>query len=773
MNGGSTARALTRTPAFWIAYAALAVAALVVAWRLFPLAIPLVNLDVKLARSEAIARAEAIDAKWHLAPVGARAAVRFANDEAIQNYVELEGGGKPAFAALVAGSVYAPYWWEVRLFKPGEVTEAVVRFRPDGTPYGFAQQLPETFVPSDKARLALDRDAARRIAEERASADWGVDFAPYFLLESAQQTRTTGRVDHSFVYQRAAADLGDAHFRLRLTVTGDALTEVSHFAKVPESFFRRFQELRSANNTIAGAASLAAGLLYGLGGCVLGTLWLLRRHWLLWRPALVAGLVVGGLLGAMALSAAPTAWFGFDTAQSVTTFWTRQIGAAVLITFGGAVAYGLAFMAAESLSRRAFGGHPQLWRMWSREAAPTRQVLGRTVGGYLFVPIELALIASFYYATNRWLGWWQPSEALTDPNILGAAVPALSPIALSLQAGFMEECIFRAVPLSLAALIGARYGYRRLAIGIAVVAQAIIFGGAHANYPGFPAYSRVVEILVPAMLWALIFLRYGLLPTIILHGTFDLALFAIPLFLVAAPGGNLQRALVIAAGLVPLGVVLARRVRAGAWRELADNLRNGAWQPRTPAAGEHLHVGDGEPTAASGWVAAFQRALPVLGVAGFGAWVLCTPFHADAPSLPQGRAKAEAQADATHEGARGQSRTRMDAQLGAEARERAIRPGRRFTNLSGGRPAPIPIGACSAAYLRRRCGRSGMRCSTARWPIGRRSGASPSTPTGRRGSCATRCRRGAPVRSPTGRPRSRWPNALCASNWVTTRGRSR
>ena len=352
----------------------------------------------------------------------------------------------------------------------------------------------------------------------------------------------------------------------------------------------------------------------------------------------------------MSLSAAPTAWFAFDTAQSVSTFWTRQIGAAVLITFGGAVAYGLAFMAAESLSRRAFGDHPQLWRVWSRDAAPTREVLGRTVGGYLFVPLELALIASFYYATNRWLGWWQPSESLTDPNILGAAVPALSPIALSLQAGFMEECIFRAVPLSLAALIGARYGYRRLAIGIAVVVQALVFGGAHANYPGFPAYSRLVEILVPAMLWALIFLRYGLLPTIILHGIFDLALFAIPLFLVAAPGGNLQRALVIGAGLVPLGVVLARRLRAGAWREFPDSLRNAAWQPVTRAADEHAPAGEREPTAAHGWIAMFQRALPALGIAGFGVWVLCTPFRADAPSLPQGRAAAEAQADAALKG---------------------------------------------------------------------------------------------------------------------------
>ena len=58
----------------------------------------------------------------------------------------------------------------------------------------------------------------------------------------------------------------------------------------------------------------------------------------------------------------------------------------------------------------------------------------------------------------------------------------------------MEECVFRAVPLALGALIGARYGRRRLGIAIAFVLQAVVFGAAHANYPGFPAYSRLVEL---------------------------------------------------------------------------------------------------------------------------------------------------------------------------------------------------------------------------------------------------------------------------------------
>jgi len=54
--------------------------------------------------------------------------------------------------------------------------------------------------------------------------------------------------------------------------------------------------LYSDSNGVTGVASASAGLLYGIGGCILGVLWLLRRHWLLWRPAFVAGLIVGALL---------------------------------------------------------------------------------------------------------------------------------------------------------------------------------------------------------------------------------------------------------------------------------------------------------------------------------------------------------------------------------------------------------------------------------------------------------------------------------------------
>jgi Ca2+/Na+ antiporter len=146
------------------------------------------------------------------------------------------------------------------------------------------------------------------------------------------------------------------------------------------------------------------------------------------------------------------------------------------------------------------------------------------------------------------------------------------------------------------------------------------------------------------MIWGAIFLRFGLLPTIILHATFDLSLMSIPVFLVDAPGAWLQRALVVIAGLVPVAVVLLRRLQAGAWRELPAALRNAAWS-RTDD-----HVAAATPAAVAAGptrrALRFARLLPWLGLAGLVAWLALEPFHADVPALALTRAQAERAADA-------------------------------------------------------------------------------------------------------------------------------
>ena len=289
-----------RTRTFWIAYAIFSMVCLVVAWRVFPEAMPIVHLDITMTRQQALEQARTLAARFKLAPEDARTAVVFNQDGTAQSYIELEGGGKDAFAALVAGKAYAPYWWEVRLFKLGVIDETTMRFRPDGARNGFSRRVAEAYVRNE-ATKALSPDAALALAKERAQADWEIDFAPYKLLDQSEKTTPSGRVDHSFVFEREGA-IGEARIRLSLEVSGDELTEVEPFVHVPESFGRRYQEMRSANNSIAGVASVVAGILYGLVGVIIGGLLLFRGHALEIRRSLLAGLVVGGLTGAALLA---------------------------------------------------------------------------------------------------------------------------------------------------------------------------------------------------------------------------------------------------------------------------------------------------------------------------------------------------------------------------------------------------------------------------------------------------------------------------------------
>ena len=245
-----------KRPAFWIVLVVLAIAATIVGIRYFPQAFSIVALDITMDRERALADARALMDRERLGPDGYRQAASFALDDEAQTFVELEGGGKDAFTAMLRDGLYSAYTWRVRQFKEGEVHETLVRFTPDGRPYGFRERLKE-----DAPGAALTTDDARRIAEESATAKWQVDLRPFSLVERAQERRPGGRVDHTFTYERASPTLREGRYRLRLVVSGDRLTEVTYFVKIPEAFSRRYASMRSANEFI-GVISVV-----GMGCC--------------------------------------------------------------------------------------------------------------------------------------------------------------------------------------------------------------------------------------------------------------------------------------------------------------------------------------------------------------------------------------------------------------------------------------------------------------------------------------------------------------------------
>jgi hypothetical protein len=626
-----------RRPAFWIAFAVASALATAAGVRYFPQAFSIVALDIRMDRAHALEEARTLAARDGLGPAGFREAASFGGDDEAQTFIELEGGGKDAFTRMLRDHVYEAFTWRVRHFKDGETNETTIRFTPDGQPYGFVETLKE-----EAPGAALDAAAARRIAENGATTRWRVDLARFGLVEQGQDRRPSGRVDHTFTYERGDVTFNEGRVRLRLVVSGDRLTAVSYFIKIPEAFTRRYASMRSANELIGVGSAVGLVLLYVIGGIGVGLFFMMRRRWVLWRTAALWGTAVGGLQALAMINELPLAWMVYDTAVPRSTFIAQQIALVGATFFGSSVFFALSFMTAETLTRRAFGRHPQLWRTWGREQGASIQILGRTVGGYLLVSVFFAYDVLLYLVMTKLFGWWSPAEALVHPDVLATYVPWLSAIANSFQAGFWEESLFRAVPIAGAALIGDRLGKRNLFLVLGFVVQAIVFGAGHAPYPNQPAYARPVELILPSIGFGLLYLYFGLLPGIILHFAFDVVWFALPIFLANAPGIWLQQMMVVVFTLVPLWIVLARRMQIGRWTELSPDDYNAAWQP--PAPRERPAERAAIPLPALGTTA--QRAWFAAGLVALAAIVMTVARAGGNPfgGLPSTRAQADAAA---------------------------------------------------------------------------------------------------------------------------------
>lgn len=565
---------MVKRPGFWLLLAAASLLSGLVAWHFFPQAFSIVSLDITMDRDAALRAARDTMAREQLGPAESRQASSFALDDEVQTFVELEGGGKDAFTRMLRDGQYSAYTWRVRHFREGDPNETTIRFTPDGRPYGFVEKLKE-----DAPGAALDKEAARARAETAARTRWQVDLSQYALVEQGQERRPGGRVDHTFTYERPSPTLNDGRYRLRLVESGDRLTEVTYFVQIPDAFKRRYQNMRSANEAIGIGSVVGMVLLYVVGGIGIGLFYMLRGRWLLWRRAAIWGIAVGVAQALAAANEWPLMWMTYDTALPRATFMAQQIASLVAMLVGFSTFFALSFMAAETLTRRAFGTHPQFWRVWEKGPGSSTAILGRTAAGYLLVTVFFAYDVLLYFYATRALGWWAPSEALLHPDVLATYQPWLSAIANSFQAGFWEECLFRAVPIAGAALIGDRFGQRRLFIAIAFVVQALVFGAGHAPYPTQPSYARPVELIVPSIGFGLLYLYFGLLPGIVLHFAFDVVWFALPIFIAQAPGIWIHKAMVVVMTLVPLWVVLLRRVQAGRWTLLPSEDRNAAWAP--------------------------------------------------------------------------------------------------------------------------------------------------------------------------------------------------
>lgn len=558
---------VVRSKLFWGGFTALACASLLFCYKYFALANPIVDLTISIDRHQAVEESKKLGQSYQWPLDDARTATVFGTeqqDALIQPFADLEVGGNDNYRAMINDGFYCPYKWIVRFFKEHRADEVIVRLTPNGKPHGFVHTMAE-----DKELPSLTEDAARTLAQHEASTTWQIDFQHYKEIEASHNTTPKNRIDYTFVYERSDATLlQDGKYRVRLKVCGNQVTEVTHLVKIPEAFSRKYELLSSKNNFLAGIASFLMYFLYIIGGCIIGGYFLFKRNMLFAKTAFLWALGIGLLQGLLSFNNLPLMWMQYKTAISVSSFLSSYCIMALFQVLFSITFCALAFSIATSLDNWAFPTHIRFWQSWSSRLGSSRSLLRQTVGGYLAAITFLGSATATYILFLKVFKWWSPASPLTDPNILATYVPWLPAIAVSLQAGFMEECLFRAVPLAGAVILGRYLKREKLVLIVGFIIQVFVFSAAHANYIQQPSYFRLLELMLPSTLFGLAYLLYGLVPGILCHFVYDVLAIGIPILISDSSSALLNKILLIAITLIPLFVVIFQRLRVGGWTTL-------------------------------------------------------------------------------------------------------------------------------------------------------------------------------------------------------------
>ncbi|MHB1312579.1 MAG: CPBP family glutamic-type intramembrane protease, partial [Gemmatimonadaceae bacterium] len=576
-------RLSARTLAILLGAGALACAA--GAAVLFPRAFPILSVDQRLTGPVAARKADSFALAHGLPRAGTRVASRFVADSRTQVFLDLSGGADTV-RAVARGTDHALYRWQVRRFTPGDVHETNIALAPDGRVIGFRRTLADS-----EPRPALSADSAQALAL-RIRNDWLAESPARWKLATSSYDTKPGshRIDRTFMFERTDLHYLGAALRLKIVIGGDLPVEATRSVDVPERFERQYTEMRASNAFYASLSGIGQVLLFL--ACVVALRRFSRDGGVRWRPAFIAGGVIGLLLAGAGINTLPSAWYGYDTATSATAFLLQAVAAVALGGLVTGVLVGVTLAAAEAATRRAFPLQLDWWRWW--EARGTRQVAGRVLGGYAIAAFGLLYVCLFYLVTRRLLGWWTPSEMLDDPNQIATRLPWLGGLANSLQAGVWEEAMFRVLPLSLLALWArGRSDYRRV-MALGVIGTALVFGFAHATYPSWPAYSRGVELFLESSLWAVVVLAFGPLPTMLGHFLFDFILFNLFAGAGTGPVYRLTAAVAVVLALVPAAAVAWKLLQQRGLTDAVPSQSLGAWVrgPGTPVA----HAAAVQPT---------------------------------------------------------------------------------------------------------------------------------------------------------------------------------
>jgi hypothetical protein len=477
-------------------------------WRNYRAAFPQASLDLRLTRDQITRRAEQFLRSERFSLDAYRNLTIFDPDDEVSLFLEYKFGRERANQLM--NSEVNVWRWRARWYRPPEKEEVRVWLATGGRLIGF-----QHVVREDAAGARLPIEQARAVAEQFLRRHTNRDLR---LVDQSSQTRPR-RTDHEFTWERNGFRLDQATERWTVLIQGDRIGSYSEYLHLPDQWKREFQSMRSKNELLAMAANVC-WLLLAIAAAVVA-FGAVRQRAIPWRDLMPVAATVGVLQMfaqwnhlQLFLDSLPT-----STPISQGTLMILLGGIGV-----GVSAYLMAMTAmapGEVLYRQIEPSRLRLPFLFTRAGLQTLEVFRAAWVGWAMAAAHLAFLIAFYLLARRF-GAWSPQD-VEYSNLLSTYLPWLYPMTTSVQAASIEEFWFRL----LAVLLLKRWTRSNW---VAVLIPAFVWGFLHANYPQQPAWIRGVEVGLIGVAAGVVFLRFGILATLVWHYTVDAVLFSTFLF---------------------------------------------------------------------------------------------------------------------------------------------------------------------------------------------------------------------------------------------------
>lgn len=499
---------------------------------------PAASIDLRLSKEQIAQKAHEVMRATGHNDQGYIESTTFSSRDYQQIFIEHEYNAREA-NDLMRNDV--PIWlWSTRFCKEQQYEEFWVTLGTDGQLRQWYQS-----IEDDKALPELTheqaQELARNFAKQHAHIVLPVDEDSQTKIKLIEDgtVQQSKRTDHYFTWEDNSKDFKGGRMRTSMYVSGNVVSDFNYSLHVPDSFDRRYNTIRSYNSLFSSIAQV----LFAVLSCSLlfVFVWALSTHQVKWRLTLTIGALAFLESCLSTANSWPVIMQGYETTKTMQQFLMDKTIAALVSGLMSGLSATVLIGAAEPLYRKFFPEKLAIQNYWSKQALRTKQLAESLLAGVSMFGVQLGWITLFYLV-GKMLGVWSPLQ-MREVAVLSSVVPAYSSLTMAIDASVFEELLCRVLCLVLVQKITGNFW-------IANLVQAVGWAFMHSDYPQEPAFVRGLELSFVGFWFGMLVRRFGILPSITSHYTYNCLLGSLPLFFAGSPGLLASALVVVSPGFI-------------------------------------------------------------------------------------------------------------------------------------------------------------------------------------------------------------------------------